>query len=93
MNETLCYTIIGVQAFCLLVSLAFNVKSFRGFTKRHVLKWQWLWVVEERLQEVEEALQADAAAKSQGLSRGWTIAATLVILMLAGMLAWEIVAR
>ena len=72
-----CYTIIGILASLLIISLAFNVKSFRAFSKKYVLRWQWLWSVEERLQDA--GIEAVTDAKSD--SGFWKFMAVLFALL------------
>ena len=59
MDPVLCYAIIGVLSLFLLISLAFNIKSFRSFSKAYMLRWQWFWSVEERPAAADVAVEGE----------------------------------
>ena len=85
-----CGSLIGYIAIALLaISAAFNIKSFRSFSKAYVLKWQWLWSVEERAADESAAAEDGDAVKGEGSF--YKIAAlTLAVLMIALAVTWLI---
>ena len=55
--------VIALSAL-LLISALLNVSVFRKLAQSYVMRWHWVWSVEERLDE--EVVEEENASKSSG---------------------------
>ena len=87
MSTELCIAIISMLSVFLLISLAFNIKSFRSFSKAYMLRWQWFWSVEER-PAADAAVEGASVAKSDNFYK--VTALILAVLVIVGIVVGTI---